>query len=94
MVIQIQAYLVAHVPHFRTVQVSWFGGEPTLCKDVVLETCALIQAAQAGEGTGFTAYCVSGSYRIAAYQSNPGHLFWNLLCQLPAQHGFSRGWQD
>lgn len=63
---QIQAYLVAQVPHFRTVQVSWFGGEPTLCKDVVLETCALIQAAQAEHGFQYNGGMTTNGYLLDA----------------------------
>lgn len=63
---QIQAYLIAQVPHFRTVQVSWFGGEPTLCKDIVLETCALVQAAQAEHGFQYNGGMTTNGYLLDA----------------------------
>ena len=37
---QIEAYLAQETPRFRMVQLNWFGGEPTLCKDTVLEISA------------------------------------------------------
>lgn len=39
---QIKAYLTQEAPHFHIVQLSWFGGEPTLCKDTVIEISALM----------------------------------------------------
>lgn len=44
---QIQAYIADQAPHFKTIQINWFGGEPTLCKDIVLETANLVQSLQA-----------------------------------------------
>lgn len=41
---QIRRYLALQCPHFKIVQLAWFGGEPTLCKNVVLDTSAFVQA--------------------------------------------------
>lgn len=42
----IQRYLTEQAPHFKTVQINWFGGEPTLCKDTVEETAAMVYSLQ------------------------------------------------
>ena len=43
---QIQNYIAERAPEFRHVCIAWFGGEPTLCKDTILETCELVQTLQ------------------------------------------------
>lgn len=36
-------YIEHQISKFKTVKLGWFGGEPTLCKDVVLEATTFIQ---------------------------------------------------
>jgi uncharacterized protein len=36
-------YIKDQAPHFKTISLGWFGGEPTLCKDVVVEATGFIQ---------------------------------------------------
>lgn len=43
---QIQTYISEQVPKFQSVVINWFGGEPTLCKDIILETSTLVQSLQ------------------------------------------------
>lgn len=43
---EIQKYIAAQAGNFRHISIGWFGGEPTLCKDVVLETCTLVKELQ------------------------------------------------
>lgn len=43
---QIQAYIVSQAPHFKFIVIRWFGGEPTICKDIILETSKLVQSLQ------------------------------------------------
>lgn len=40
---RIQEYITEQAPRFKFLQINWFGGEPTLCKDVVLETAYMAQ---------------------------------------------------
>ncbi len=39
-------YLIDQASKYRHVSIGWFGGEPTLCKDIILETSKLIQSLQ------------------------------------------------
>ena len=43
---RIQEYIAEQAPRFGLIQINWFGGEPTLCKDTILETSELIQSLQ------------------------------------------------
>lgn len=49
---KILEYISCQVPHYRHVNISWFGGEPTLCRDTILEVSDLIHSLQ--ETTPFT----------------------------------------
>ena len=40
---QIQDYITRKAPNFQHVNTVWFGGEPTLCKDKILETNKMLQ---------------------------------------------------
>lgn len=44
---QIHTYITVQAPRFKQIQINWFGGEPTLCKDTIVETCSLVQSLQA-----------------------------------------------
>ncbi len=37
-------YIKDQSNHFKTISLGWFGGEPTLCKDLVIEATEFIQA--------------------------------------------------
>ncbi len=43
---RIEEYITAQAPHYKQVVLAWFGGEPTLCKDTVLEVSELVQSLQ------------------------------------------------
>lgn len=38
---RIEEYITAQAPRYKQVILAWFGGEPTLCKDTVLEVSTL-----------------------------------------------------
>ncbi len=42
----IHDYIKKQIPKFEKLCISWFGGEPTLCKNIILETSKLIQSLQ------------------------------------------------
>ena len=67
---QLQTYITTQVSSFKHVSVGWFGGEPTLCKDVVLETNKLIQNLQKEYGFRFTSHITTNGYLldIASFQ--------------------------
>lgn len=41
-----KSILQHQAPHYKQVVLAWFGGEPTLCKDTVLEVSELVQSLQ------------------------------------------------
>lgn len=43
---QVQKYIATQVPKFKHICISWFGGEPTLCKDIILKVSEQILALQ------------------------------------------------
>lgn len=43
---QIEKYISEQVPSSKNVYISWFGGEPTLCKNVILEFSSFLQSLQ------------------------------------------------
>ncbi len=40
---QIHQYITQQASRFKYIHISWFGGEPTLCKDHILETSNLVK---------------------------------------------------
>lgn len=63
---QIQAYIAEQAPRFKYVQANWFGGEPTLCKDTILETCSLIQSLQATHHFQYSSNMTTNGYLLNA----------------------------
>ena len=61
---QIQAYIADQAPRFKTIQINWFGGEPTLCKDIVLETANLVQSLQAAHGFQYNSNITTNGYLL------------------------------
>lgn len=43
---RIEEFLIDQAPHYKTINIGWFGGEPLLCTDTVLEVCDLVQSLQ------------------------------------------------
>lgn len=41
---KILEYIIEQVPKYTHVGIGWFGGEPTLCKDIILETSKMVQS--------------------------------------------------
>lgn len=63
---QIHMYISSQVPHFHHVRINWFGGEPTLCKDTILETSTLIQSLQTQYHFQYTASMTTNGYLLNA----------------------------
>ncbi len=61
---QIQNYLLVQIPKFKRINISWFGGEPTLCKDVVLETNDMIKKQCGVYGNIFTSSMTTNGYLL------------------------------
>ena len=57
-------YLTAQVSHFKHVHISWFGGEPTLRKDVILETAHLIQDLQHSNAFSYSSNMTTNGYLL------------------------------
>lgn len=61
---RIQEYITRQAPHFQTINISWFGGEPTLCKDVILETNHLVRSIQSKYGFRFNSAMTTNGYLL------------------------------
>ena len=64
MINQLQAFISAQAPNFPFINISWFGGEPTLCKDIILETSALILSLQTKYHFQYTASMTTNGYLL------------------------------
>ena len=63
---QIQRFIADQVPCFNYVHIDWFGGEPTLCKDIILETNDLVQRLQVDYAFRFGSGMTSNGYLLDA----------------------------
>lgn len=61
---KIHQYIREQVPKFKTVRISWFGGEPTLCKDIILQTSSLVQSLQKEYHFTYGADMVTNGYLL------------------------------
>lgn len=57
-------YISENAPRYRDVCVSWFGGEPTLCKEIVIEISSLIVSLQAVHGFCYSASMTTNGYLL------------------------------
>lgn len=61
---QIFQFLTEQAPKFKHININWFGGEPTLCKDNILETSELMQELQSKHGFEYTANMTTNGYLL------------------------------
>ena len=61
---QIQKYISEQVPISKNVRISWFGGEPTLCKSIILEFSSFIQSLQAKHKFKYDANMTTNGYLL------------------------------
>lgn len=61
---QLQVFISDQIPNFRFVNINWFGGEPTLCKDVILEVSALILSLKTKYHFQYTASMTTNGYLL------------------------------
>lgn len=61
---QILAYLENEASKYKTVKIGWFGGEPTLCKDVVLEISSFTQKLAEKYGLCFESSMTTNGYLL------------------------------
>lgn len=61
---QILAFITQQAPLFKNVHISWFGGEPTLCKDTVLEVSSLVQSLQAKHSFNYVGGMTTNGYLL------------------------------
>lgn len=62
---RIHEYIVRQAPEFKRINIAWFGGEPTLCKDTVLETSELLQSLQKKYGFQYTSSMTTNGYLLS-----------------------------
>ena len=61
---QIHTYIANQAQHCRFISLSWFGGEPTLCKETILETSALVQSLQHRYGFDYKGQMTTNGYLL------------------------------
>ena len=61
---RIEEYITAQAPRYKQVILAWFGGEPTLCKDTVLEVSELVQNLQKQCGFQYAANMTTNGYLL------------------------------
>lgn len=61
---RIEEYITAQAPHYKQVVLAWFGGEPTLCKDTVLEVSELVQNLQKQCGFQYASNMTTNGYLL------------------------------
>lgn len=61
---QIHVYIAEQSSNFKRISIGWFGGEPTLCKDVILETSELVQKLQKKNGFQFVSHMTTNGYLL------------------------------
>lgn len=61
---QIMSYISHQASNFKYIQLNWFGGEPTLCKDVVLEVSDFLRRLGAEKGFKFASNMTSNGYLL------------------------------
>lgn len=60
----IQRYIEEQAPRFKNICINWFGGEPTLCKDIILNTNALVQNLQTKHHFQFKSGMTTNGYLL------------------------------
>lgn len=60
----IQNYIAHQAPYYNDISISWFGGEPTLCKDTILRISSQIQELQARHSFRYTASMTTNGYLL------------------------------
>lgn len=61
---QIHSYITKQSPYFKEVCISWFGGEPTLCKDIILETADIVKKLQSQHGFRYSSNMTTNGYLL------------------------------
>lgn len=59
-------YIKDQAPHFKNIQIGWFGGEPTLYKDMVLEATNFVQTLASVEKINFHSSMTTNGYLLDA----------------------------
>lgn len=62
---QIHTYISEQATNFKYISVAWFGGEPTLCKDVILETNEMMQSLQKQHAFHFASGMTTNGYLMS-----------------------------
>lgn len=62
---QIKRYIGEQAPRFKRVDIQWFGGEPTLCKDTVLEVNQMVREKQKQHDFCLTSGMTTNGYLLS-----------------------------
>lgn len=61
---QIEKFIVEWAPRYKKLVIAWFGGEPTLCKDTVLEISELVKNLQKENKFTFASNMTTNGYLL------------------------------
>lgn len=61
---RIKEYITQQAGNFEHINVAWFGGEPTLCRDTVLEISELLQTLKKTNAFQYTASMTTNGYLL------------------------------
>ena len=61
---QVQKYIAVQAPRFKHICISWFGGEPTLCKDIILRISKQIFCLQSKYMFHYSAAMTTNGYML------------------------------
>lgn len=65
MIDQLKEFITEQAPRFKHVHLSWFGGEPTLCKDTILDISSTIQSLQIEHNFQYTSSMTTNGYILS-----------------------------
>lgn len=64
MIEQLKNFILNQAPHFKHIHISWFGGEPSLCKDTIFDISSSICSLQQQYNFRYTASMTTNGYLL------------------------------
>ena len=64
MIDQLKIFISEQAPRFKHVHISWFGGEPSLCKDTIIDVSSLVHSLQSQYKFRYTASMTTNGYLL------------------------------
>lgn len=61
---QLKKFITSQAQNYKAIRLNWFGGEPTLCRNAVLEISELVKSMQAKYGLHYSASMTTNGYLL------------------------------